>query len=101
MNHTVDIGVVEMGANHIGEIKALCEIAEPDYGIITNIGKAHLEGFGSLEGVKQTKGELYDYLKQKNGVIFSNIDNPILNDLLGKYSSIGYGTDENAYCRVV
>lgn len=99
MNHTVDIGVVEMGANHIGEIKALCEIAEPDYGIITNIGKAHLEGFGSLEGVKQTKGELYDYLKQKNGVIFSNIDNPVLNDLLGKYSSIGYGTDEKAYCR--
>lgn len=98
MNHTVDIGVVEMGANHVGEIKALCEIAEPDYGIITNIGKAHLEGFGSLEGVKKAKGELYDYLKQKNGVIFSNTDNPILNELLGNYSSISYGSTENAFC---
>jgi UDP-N-acetylmuramoyl-tripeptide--D-alanyl-D-alanine ligase len=99
MNHTVDIGVVEMGANHIGEIKALCEIAEPDYGIITNIGKAHLEGFGSLEGVKKAKGELYDYLKQKNGVIFNNTDNQILSDILGKYSSIGYGKTDNSYCK--
>jgi UDP-N-acetylmuramoyl-tripeptide--D-alanyl-D-alanine ligase len=99
MNHTVDLGVVEMGANHLGDIKELCEIAEPDYGLITNIGKAHLEGFGSLEGVKKTKGELYDYLKKKNGVIFSNDDNPILKDILGKYSSVTYGSSENVYCR--
>lgn len=98
MNHTVDIGVVEMGANHVGEIKTLCEIAEPDYGIITNIGKAHLEGFGSLEGVKKTKGELYNYLKQKNAVIFHNTDNPILTELLGNYSAIGYGTKDNNFC---
>lgn len=98
MNRTVDIGIVEMGANHIGEIKALCEIAEPDYGLITNIGKAHLEGFGSIEGVKKTKGELYDYLKKKNGIIFSNIDNPILNELLNNYSSIGYGKSDSAFC---
>ncbi len=98
MNRTVDIGIVEMGANHIGEIKTLCEIAEPDYGLITNIGKAHLEGFGSIEGVKKTKGELYDYLKKKNGIIFSNIDNPILNELLNNYSSIGYGKSESAFC---
>lgn len=101
MNHTVDIGVIEMGANHPGEIKALCEIAEPDYGLITNIGKAHLEGFGSLEGVKKTKGELYDYLKQKNAVIFGNSDNPILKELLGNYSAVTYGTNENVFCRGV
>ncbi|HNQ67440.1 MAG TPA: UDP-N-acetylmuramoyl-tripeptide--D-alanyl-D-alanine ligase [Bacteroidales bacterium] len=98
MNQTVDIGIVEMGANHPGEIKALCEIAEPDYGLITNIGKAHLEGFGSFEGVKKTKAELYNYLKKKNAVIFSNIDNEILNKLLGKYGSISYGTTSDAFC---
>ena len=58
-----DLAVIEMGANHQGEIKFLCEIAEPDYGIITNVGKAHLEGFGSFEGVIKTKGELYDFLR--------------------------------------
>ncbi|MDD4148404.1 MAG: UDP-N-acetylmuramoyl-tripeptide--D-alanyl-D-alanine ligase [Bacteroidales bacterium] len=99
MNHTVDIGIIEMGANHQGEIKTLCEIAEPEYGLITNIGKAHLEGFGTIETVKQTKGELYDYLKQHNGVIFSNIDNEILKELLGNYSSVGYGKSKNSYCR--
>lgn len=54
-----------MGANHPGEIKFLVHIAEPDYGIITNVGKAHLEGFGSFEGVIRTKGELYDYLRER------------------------------------
>ena len=98
MNHTVDIGIVEMGANHKGEIKTLCDIAEPDYGVITNIGKAHLEGFGSIECITETKGELYEYLKKKNGIIFSNLDNPILQKLLNRYSSIGYGTAENAFC---
>lgn len=99
MNHTVDIGIIEMGANHQGEIKALCEIAEPDYGLITNIGKAHLEGFGSIDTIKKTKGELYDYLKTKQGVIFNNIDNPTLKDLIKNYSSVSYGKSEQAYCR--
>jgi UDP-N-acetylmuramoyl-tripeptide--D-alanyl-D-alanine ligase len=81
MNESTEFGVVEMGANHPGEIKMLCEIADPDFGIITNIGKAHLEGFGSFEGVVQTKGELYEYLKQKNGVVFYNRDNSILESL--------------------
>ena len=71
-----DIAVIEMGANHPGEIRTLVNIADPDMGIITNVGRAHLEGFGSLEGVKRTKGELYDYLaaKSDDSIIFINAD---------------------------
>ena len=69
------IAVIEMGANHPGEIKALCEIAAPDYGIITNVGMAHLEGFGSFEGVMKTKSELYDYIFEHGKDIFINKDN--------------------------
>ncbi len=72
MNKETEIGIVEMGANHLGEIKMLSEIAEPDYGYITNFGKAHLEGFGSLEGVVQGKTELYQFLKKHNKKIFLN-----------------------------
>ncbi len=72
----VEIVVCEMGANHAGEIKLLCEIAEPSHGIITNIGNAHLEGFGSLDGVQRAKGELFDFLHQHNGFAFINIDDP-------------------------
>ncbi len=64
MNKETEIGIVEMGANHLGEIKMLSEIAEPDYGYITNFGKAHLEGFGSIEGVVKGKTELYKYFKK-------------------------------------
>ena len=64
--------VIEMGANHMGEIEFLCKIAQPDYGIITNIGHAHLEGFGSFENVIKTKTELYRFIKRKNGKIFVN-----------------------------
>ena len=74
-----EIAVIEMGANHPGEIKTLVHIAEPDCGIITNVGKAHLEGFGSFEGVIRTKGELYDYLREKgNATIFIQNENPHL-----------------------
>jgi UDP-N-acetylmuramoyl-tripeptide--D-alanyl-D-alanine ligase len=73
--------VVEMGANHIGEIDFLCNIAEPDYGIITNVGKAHLEGFGSFEGVKKAKGELYNYISAHGEAIFINTDNEHLNKM--------------------
>jgi UDP-N-acetylmuramoyl-tripeptide--D-alanyl-D-alanine ligase len=76
-----EIAIIEMGANHPGEIDFLCHIADPDYGIITNIGKAHLEGFGSLEGVKRTKSELYRYLDRKNGIIFINGSNPVLQEV--------------------
>ncbi|PLX20503.1 MAG: UDP-N-acetylmuramoyl-tripeptide--D-alanyl-D-alanine ligase [Marinilabiliales bacterium] len=78
MTDDTQIGVVEMGANHVGEIKNLCELAEPDYGIITNIGKAHLEGFGSIENIINTKSELYDYIKKINGEVFYNFNNELL-----------------------
>jgi UDP-N-acetylmuramoyl-tripeptide--D-alanyl-D-alanine ligase len=81
-----------MGANHPGEIAHLCSIAEPDYGIITNIGKAHLEGFGSFEGVKKTKAELYYYLDKKNGTVFYNSENIILEELSKNIANrISYG----------
>ncbi len=70
-----EMAVIEMGANHPGEIKILAEIACPDYGIITNVGMAHLEGFGSFEGVKKTKAELYDYLQKNEKDVFINADN--------------------------
>jgi UDP-N-acetylmuramoyl-tripeptide--D-alanyl-D-alanine ligase len=84
MSPDIEIGVVEMGANHPNEIKQLCDIAEPDFGLITNIGKAHLEGFGGFEGVIRTKKELYDFLISKEGTIFYNSDNALLTSLLGK-----------------
>ncbi len=71
-----EIGIVEMGANHPGEIAALCDIALPDYGLITNIGKAHLEGFGSIEGVRKAKGELFGFLMKHQRTIFVNENDP-------------------------
>ena len=73
-----EMAIVEMGASHPGDIKELVDIAEPNYGLITNVGRAHLEGFGSFEGVQRTKQELYDYLVDHNGTIFRNADNPYL-----------------------
>jgi UDP-N-acetylmuramoyl-tripeptide--D-alanyl-D-alanine ligase len=78
INEHTEIAIIEMGANHRGEIATLCEIVNPDFGLITNIGKAHLEGFGSEDGVKRTKGELYDYLEKNRGTIFYNSDDPII-----------------------
>lgn len=93
-----ELGVIEMGASHPGDIKELVEIAEPDYGIITNVGKAHLEGFGSLEGVIRTKGELYDFLRNKpKAVVFVHSDNPYLTDLSAGLERIEYGSDEQLY----
>ncbi|MFD0762889.1 UDP-N-acetylmuramoyl-tripeptide--D-alanyl-D-alanine ligase [Lutibacter aestuarii] len=77
MTPETEIGIVEMGANHINEIEFLCKIAEPNYGYITNFGKAHLEGFGSLEGVIKGKSELYNFLKKTNGTAFVNTDDKI------------------------
>ena len=82
LNRSHNIAVVEMGANHPKEIEFLCKIARPNYGIITNVGKAHLEGFGSFEGVKKTKGELYDFIKSVDGKIFLHADNPHLCEMV-------------------
>jgi UDP-N-acetylmuramoyl-tripeptide--D-alanyl-D-alanine ligase len=92
MEKTTEIGVVEMGANHPYEIGGLCAIADPDFGIITNIGRAHLEGFGSFETIKKTKAELYEHIKRKGGTVFYNNDNPILQKIIGDYSkTVSYG----------
>jgi UDP-N-acetylmuramoyl-tripeptide--D-alanyl-D-alanine ligase len=84
MNKDTQFGIIEMGTNHFGEITALCEIAQPNYGLITNVGKAHLEFLGSLEGVEKAKGELYEYLSASNGIPFYNSDNPILAKMIGE-----------------
>ena len=76
-----EMAIVEMGASHPGDIKELVEIAEPNYGLITNVGKAHLQGFGSFEGVMRTKAELYDFILAHNGTIFRNSDNPYLENM--------------------
>ena len=78
INDQTQIAVVEMGASHPGDIKELVDIALPNYGLITNVGKAHLLGFGSFDGVKKTKGELYDYLRRTSDKVFLNVDNPHL-----------------------
>lgn len=76
-----EMAIIEMGANHIGEIAFLCGIAQPTHGLITNVGKAHLEGFGSFEGVRKAKGELYDYLAAHRGILFLQNDNPWLREM--------------------
>ncbi len=97
-NKQTEIGVVEAGANHQGEIAFLCEIAQPDYGIITNIGKAHLEGFGSFENLIQTKSELYHTINNK-GKIFINADNALLMKLAENKTIITYGTHKEVFCK--
>lgn len=97
MNLETEFGVVEMGANHPGEIKTLCEIANPDFGIITNIGKAHMEGFGSFEGVIKTKSEMYDFLRDKGCKCFLNADNPLLVQQAEGLRQISYGTSTSHF----
>lgn len=94
-----EFGIVEMGANHIEEIEKLCKITAPDFGIITNIGKAHLEGFGSFEGVKKAKSELFKYLYDNDGVAFVNYDNEYLEDMQPPHSVVYYGTKEFTHCQ--
>jgi UDP-N-acetylmuramoyl-tripeptide--D-alanyl-D-alanine ligase len=78
MDENTQIGIVEMGANHLNEIELLCKIAEPDFGIITNIGRAHLEGFGSYKNVIKAKTELYNYIKNKEGIVFYSSNDSLL-----------------------
>ena len=87
-----EMAIVEMGASHPGDIKELVDIAEPNCGLITNVGRAHLEGFGSFEGVQLTKKELYDYLHDHQGFIFRNTDNPYLAKMAGDLQTIPYTT---------
>lgn len=93
MTQEHDIAVVEMGANHPGEIKTLVEIVEPDFGIITNVGKAHIEGFGSFEGVIKTKGELYDFLRKGSKNVFINENNEYLMGISQGLNLIRYGNN--------
>lgn len=99
MTEKTEFGVVEMGANHQLEIKTLCEIAEPNFGIITNIGRAHLEGFGSFENIIKTKCELYDFLNSNNGVVFYNSDNAILKNRADALhiKTIKYGSSNDSF----
>jgi UDP-N-acetylmuramoyl-tripeptide--D-alanyl-D-alanine ligase len=96
MDTSVDIGIVEMGANHIGEIANLCQISAPNYGYITNFGKAHLEGFGSAAGVVKGKCELYDYLKSNKGVVFINGDDKKQVQQIGDYKSVNIFSKDNS-----
>lgn len=91
LNPKHTIAVIETGANHPGEIKTLAEITDPDFGIITNVGMAHLEGFGSFEGVVRTKGELYDYLRVKHGTVFVDRDSEDLIHIADGLHQIRYG----------
>lgn len=94
-----EMAIVEMGANHPGEIEFLCRIADPDCGLITNVGRAHLQGFGSFEGVKCTKGELYDFLKAHGGLVFLNTANEHLVAMAqerGLDRVVSYGHDDEA-----
>ncbi len=93
INKSHEIGVIEMGANHPGEIRELCNIAEPNIGLITNIGKAHIEGFGSLENVIKTKCELYDFIREHEGKVFVNKDNVTLNEMSEGMDRTLYGRD--------
>jgi UDP-N-acetylmuramoyl-tripeptide--D-alanyl-D-alanine ligase len=89
---TAEMAVIEMGANAQGEIRDLSNICDPDFGMITNIGKAHLEGFGGIEGVKKGKSELYKHIGKKAGKIFINADDPVLMDLGSGLEQIRFGS---------
>lgn len=90
-----ELAVVEMGASHPGDIQELTDIGEPDYGIITNIGRAHLEGFGGYEGVIKTKNEMYQYIAAHNGLLFVNKDNNLLMSLASNINKVTYGTEND------
>tara|TARA_B110000459_G_scaffold201169_1_gene251259 strand:+ start:1014 stop:2297 length:1284 start_codon:yes stop_codon:yes gene_type:complete len=101
MNKDTEIGIIEMGANHLKEIEALCKIAEPDYGYITNFGNAHLQGFKTIEGVIKGKSELYEYLKSNSKLIFYNSQNNTQSNVIGEYTnSFSYGINANDDCQL-
>lgn len=96
-NNETEVGIIEMGANHQKEIEFLCEIAKPDYGYITNFGKAHLEGFGGVEGVIKGKSEMYSYLSTHHKTAFVNLNDPIQVDKTININSFTFGlNNQNA-----
>ena len=101
MTKDTDIGIVEMGANHKKEIAFLCDIAKPDFGYITNFGKAHLEGFGGVEGVIEGKSELYHYLTQNDKHVFLNADDSIQKEKLNTYvKKFGFSQTNPEYFKI-
>lgn len=96
LNSQHQIAIIEMGANKLGDIDELCEIAEPTHGLITNIGRAHLEGFGSFDGVLQTKLALYRFIDKQKGCIFYNSEDAILIENLPKVETCNYGTNSHS-----
>ena len=100
MDKHTEIGIVEMGANHQKEIEFLCGIAKPDYGLITNFGKAHLEGFGGVEGVIKGKSEMYDFLITNNKTIFVNANDPIQVEKTKQAHIFTFGNDSNADVKI-
>ena len=100
MNKSTEIGIVEMGANHQKEIEFLCSIAKPDYGLITNFGKAHLEGFGSVEGVIKGKSEIYDFLIKNNKTIFVNTNDPIQVEKTKQANRFTFGNNSSADVKI-
>lgn len=97
LTHDYEMAVIEMGASHPGDIKELVDIVHPNYGIITNVGRAHLEGFGSFEGVIRTKGELYDYIRRSKGKIFIKKENEYLQSIAKGIEQITYGNGDDAF----
>lgn len=98
IKNDAEIAIIEMGANHLREIASYCEIAAPTHGVITNCGKAHIEGFGSEEGVRKGKGELYDHLRDHGGIVFRNTDLSYLEDMAkGIAKQITYGSANAQY----
>jgi UDP-N-acetylmuramoyl-tripeptide--D-alanyl-D-alanine ligase len=99
LTEETEFAVVEMGANHQGEIALLSNIAGPDFGLITNVGRAHLEGFGGFEGVIKGKTELYEFIRRNKGKIFINNDNDILTGIANGIDMITYGAGKDVFCR--
>lgn len=97
LNRDHEMAVIEMGASHPGDIAELAAIASPNYGIITNVGRAHLEGFGSFDGVVKTKGELYDFLRRVKGTVFIRKDDDVLQGIARGLELVTYGEDETAF----
>lgn len=99
ISNDVELAIIEMGANHQKEIEMLSQISQPNFGLITNIGKAHLEGFGGIDGVKIGKGELYDFLQAHSGTVFINEDSPALTEMASNRKfkkTISYGTSNSS-----